>query len=113
VQIEVEPGLRGERVPRLLLQPLVENAIRHGLAPKRDGGSVRIAVRRDGERLRLTVSDDGVGGSAPPREGIGLGNLRRRLDVLYRGAADMAVEGHTHCGFEVRLDLPPPPAEFA
>lgn len=113
VQIEVDPSLRGERVPRLLLQPLVENAIRHGLAPKREGGQVRISARRDDGHLRLSVSDNGVGGSAPPREGIGLGNLRRRLDVLYRGAAMMQVEGLTHRGFEVRIELPPPPAEFA
>lgn len=113
VQIEVEPELRNERVPRLMLQPLVENAIRHGLAPKRDGGTVRVSARRDGTMLRIGVSDNGVGGRAPPREGIGLGNLRRRLEVLYRGAALMQVEGLTNGGFEVRIALPPPPPEYA
>lgn len=113
VQIEVESELRNERVPRLMLQPLVENAIRHGLAPKRDGGTVSVSARRDGTMLRISVSDNGVGGRAPPREGIGLGNLRRRLEVLYRGAAMMQVEGLTNGGFEVRIALPPPPTEFA
>ena len=113
VEIEVDAALGAERVPRLLLQPLVENAIRHGLAPKRDGGTVRVSARRDGELLRLTVSDDGVGGRAPLREGIGLGNLRRRLDVLYRGQADMQVEGLTGRGFQVRLALPHPAPELA
>ncbi len=106
IEIEVDDTLGSERVPRLLLQPLVENAIRHGLAPKRDGGTVRVSARRDGDQLRLSVSDDGVGGRAPLREGIGLGNLRRRLDVLYRGAADLQVEGLTGRGFQVRVTLP-------
>lgn len=113
VQIDVAAGLRSERVPRLMLQPLVENAIRHGLAPKRDGGTVKVSARRDGDALRLSVSDDGVGGRAPPREGIGLGNLRRRLDVLYRGAASMQVEGLTNGGFEVRIELPAQEPEFS
>jgi two-component system, LytTR family, sensor kinase len=107
VEVDVAPSLRGERVPNLLLQPLVENAIRHGLAPKRDGGHVRVSAVRDVGELEIRVGDDGVGGREPLREGIGLGNLRRRLDVLYRGAARMRISGRTNGGFEVRITLPP------
>lgn len=113
VDIDVAADLRGAAVPSLLLQPLVENAIRHGLAPKREGGRVCVQARRDAGTIEIIVSDDGVGGRAPLREGIGLGNLRRRLDVLYRGAARMQAAGRTQGGFEVRLLLPPPPVEIA
>lgn len=114
IEIDVAPELRGAAVPNLLLQPLVENAIRHGLAPKREGGRVRVQARRAAEGIEIVVSDDGVGAaSAPAREGIGLGNLRRRLDVLYRGTAGMRAAGRSGGGFEVRLQLPPQPVEIA
>lgn len=113
VEIDVAPELRGATVPNLLLQPLVENAIRHGLAPKREGGRIDLQARRVGDDLEITVADDGVGASAPAREGIGLGNLRRRLDVLYRGGAGMVASGRSQGGFEVRLRLPPQPVEIA
>lgn len=113
VTFEIDPALATAEVPSLILQPLVENAIRHGLAPKRSGGQIVVGAHRDGAMLVLTVRDDGIGGQQPMREGIGLGNLRRRLDVLYRGAADMAAEPLTGGGFEVRLRLPPKPEELA
>ncbi|HWT14725.1 MAG TPA: histidine kinase [Patescibacteria group bacterium] len=113
VDIDVAADLRGLAVPNLLLQPLVENAIRHGLAPKREGGRVRVHAWREGELLAISVSDDGVGERAPMREGIGLGNLRRRLDVLYRGGARMQATGLDPNGFEVRLLLPLQPVEIA
>jgi two-component system LytT family sensor kinase len=114
IEIDVAPDLRGAAVPNLLLQPLVENAIRHGLAPKREGGRVCVQARRANDGIEIIVSDDGVGAtSAPAREGIGLGNLRRRLDVLYRGTAAMHASGRSLGGFEVRLLLPPQPVEIA
>jgi anti-sigma regulatory factor (Ser/Thr protein kinase) len=113
VEVEVAPELRSAQVPNLLLQPLVENAIRHGLAPKREGGRIDVQARRVGEQLEIVVRDDGVGGAMPTREGIGLGNLRRRLDVLYGGGAKMHASGRDGGGFEVRLCLPPQPVEIA
>lgn len=113
VEIDVAPELRGAMVPNLLLQPLVENAIRHGLAPKREGGRIDVQARRIGADLEIVVADDGVGAQAPAPEGIGLGNLRRRLDVLYRGAATMHARCRSPGGFEVRLRLPPQLVEIA
>ena len=86
VDLDVPDALRPACVPAFVLQLLVENAIRHGLAPRRTPGRVLIAARLDGDRLELSVSDDGVGFGAPPGEsslGIGLRNVRARLAQLY------------------------------
>ena len=80
-------------IPSLLLQPLLENAIRHGLAPVREGGCVSVIAHRDGERLRLIVEDDGVGLRAgfANRAGIGLRNVQDRLHTLYGSAAEFII----------------------
>lgn len=83
---DVAPATLGIQVPGLLLQPLVENAVGHGVAPLRRGGTVRIAARLDGEDLVVEVSDDGRGlpaGADPVRAGHGLDNVRQRLATLY------------------------------
>jgi two-component system, LytTR family, sensor kinase len=81
-QLEVEPGLDAIAVPRLLLQPIVENAFRHGLAEGR--GRLEVTVRRTGRRLTYTVSDDGVGlTDSPVAQGTGLSNVSRRLQLLF------------------------------
>jgi two-component sensor histidine kinase len=80
-----------ESVPSLLLQPLLENAIRHGLAPVREGGHVTVRAHRVGDRLHLRVEDDGVGLRADSRTGIGLGNVQQRLQTLYAQAAEFFI----------------------
>jgi signal transduction histidine kinase len=81
-ELEVEPGLGGTRVPRLLLQPLAENALKHGLT---DGhGHLHVTVRRSGDRLCYVISDDGAGlPDLPPKHGTGLQNVARRLELLF------------------------------
>jgi sensor histidine kinase YesM len=81
-EIEVDPGIETLPVPRLLLQPLVENAIRHGL---KDGhGWLKVEVHRDDRHLQYTVSDNGVGLPEEPLErGTGLSNISRRLELLF------------------------------
>jgi signal transduction histidine kinase len=86
VDLDVPDAMRSARVPAFVLQLLVENAIRHGLAPRRSPGRVHIAARRDGDRLELCVTDDGVGLGSPSRDsslGIGLENVRARLAQLH------------------------------
>ena len=79
---EIVPGLEETEVPTLLLQPLVENAIKHGIAPNRGGGELRIFLRDEGERLCLGVANTGQPLTEDRAEGIGLRNLRERLALL-------------------------------
>jgi two-component sensor histidine kinase len=80
-----------ENVPSLLLQPLLENAIRHGIASVREGGCVSVRARRDGEHLRLSIEDDGVGMRGDARTGVGLRNVEDRLRTLYAQAAQFLI----------------------
>ena len=109
VTIDVAPDVLDARVPHLLLQPLVENAIRHGIAPREGPGHVRIAAGRNGDRLRLVVEDDGVGltkGGATSGSGFGLSSTRGRLEHLYGGAARLEVQARTPTGVTATVDLP-------
>ena len=95
VDLDVPDALRSARVPAFVLQLLVENAIRHGLAPRRTQGRVHIAARRDGDQLELCVTDDGVGVGAPSSDsslGIGLQNVRARLAQLHGAAGVLTLE---------------------
>jgi signal transduction histidine kinase len=98
-------------VPQLILQPIVENAVRHGIAPYGCGGEIAVRAARDNERLLLTVQDSGPGiledrinASAPA--GLGLANTRARLSQLYGGAQHLALENLSGGGFRVQIELP-------
>jgi two-component system, LytTR family, sensor kinase len=91
VRCDIDPAAVDSLVPHFLLQPLVENALEHGIAQRPGPGSIEIAARRDGDRLSITVTDDGPGltasiGSNGNGNGVGLANIRARLLELY-GAA--------------------------
>ncbi|HYC31725.1 MAG TPA: histidine kinase [Gemmatimonadales bacterium] len=107
LRTEVEPDALGTAVPRLLLQPLVENAIRHGISRRAGPGSVTVRARREGERLVLEVEDDGVGSTADvTREGIGLGNTRARLRELHGEAAALTLRPGAGRGMVARVECP-------
>jgi LytS/YehU family sensor histidine kinase len=95
VAFDVEPRVREAMVPRLILQPLVENAIRHGVTRRITPGRVEVRAWEGDGRLHLSVCDDGVGLRPPLREGVGLGITRARLRQLY--------------GTEQQVDLTPAP----
>jgi sensor histidine kinase YesM len=80
-----------EAVPSLLLQPLLENAIRHGIAPLREGGCVSVQAHCEGDRLHLSIEDDGVGLRADLRAGVGLRNVQERLRTLYAQAGEFII----------------------
>jgi LytS/YehU family sensor histidine kinase len=95
------------RVPNLLLQPLVENAIRHGIAKSSDAGRLEVSATHEGGRLLLRVADDGPGlGTAPVREGIGLSNTRERLSHLFGEDFTLAYGNARGGGFAITLTFP-------
>ncbi|MDP3083193.1 MAG: histidine kinase [Rubrivivax sp.] len=111
-RIEPAPGSADIRLPPLLLQPLVENAIHHGLEPKIDGGSLVVSATVDGDTLVLRVADDGLGRQAPPRlgaragNGLALENLRQRLAAAYAGQASLVLDdGYPGTVATIRLPL--------
>jgi LytS/YehU family sensor histidine kinase len=107
VTVEADPASAGALVPALLLQPLVENAVRHGVLPREEGGSVAVSVEVDGPTLRLRVADDGPGprGGAAGR-GVGLANTEARLAELYGGRARLSLEPAPEGGFAAAVELP-------
>jgi two-component system, LytTR family, sensor kinase len=103
--LDVEPGLDAVPVPRLLIQPLVENALKHGLAAS--GGRLSVTVRRRGDSLEYVVSDDGVGlADAELAHGTGLANVARRLELLFGTKQSLAVTPGTQRGVTVTVRLP-------
>jgi sensor histidine kinase YesM len=104
---DIPPELLRRDFPPMLLQPLVENAIRHGLEPKLAGGRLCVVAAIEDGVLRLRVSDDGVGFAAEPGEGVGLGNIRARLAALYGPRARLALEAKVGAGVTAILEIPP------
>jgi len=108
IEIKVEPAALDSLVPCFLLQPIVENAIRHGIAQCESNGLVEATARRDGNLLRLQVRDSGTGrnGRAKPGNGIGLRNTRERLAHFYQDGYAMHAEPLAAGGFEVAIAIP-------
>lgn len=110
VEALVEPGIGDARIPPLLLQPLVENAIRHTVGERPGPGRVDVAVRREGERLVCTVADDGPGLAGDPDQalgkGVGLVNTRDRLRWLHGDAASLRLSNGSGGGLTVRIEVP-------
>jgi len=109
VRFDIDPDTLDAEVPRLILQPLVENAIKHGVSPKPGSGLVQISSQRHGDRLWIEVSDNGVGLSAGARarlrSGVGLSNTRDRLQCLY-GSAHRIEFSDEAKGLAVRIEIP-------
>lgn len=105
--LELPPELAGVRVPTLLLQPLVENSIQHGLEPKVEGGRITVRAAREGEGLVLTVDDTGVGDGHGASDGAGFGltQIRDRLAALHGERATLAFRTAAD-GAHARITLP-------
>ncbi|WP_232823470.1 histidine kinase [Dyella sp. C9] len=111
LQIEVPDTLRSLPLPPMMLQTLVENAIKHGLEPKPGGGTVWIIARRDDGVVAITVADDGRGFSdATSGTGIGLKNVRERLRLIYGAAASLSVVSNAPEGVASTITVPLKPA---
>jgi two-component system LytT family sensor kinase len=114
VHIDVAPDVAQEPIPSLILQPLVENALKHGLAPKPGQGHLWITARAQGRHVCVHVEDDGIGLTAtgPRRDsmGVGLTNIAQRLSTFYQGRARVALEPREPGGTRVTLLVPRGPA---
>lgn len=110
VQMEIEPETLDVCVPNLILQPLVENAIRHGIAPRVGGGRLHIVARRTGDRLWMMVRDNGPGLSEAKldafNKGVGVSNTRSRLEHLYPGAYRFEFHEPSDGGLAVTIEIP-------
>jgi hypothetical protein len=106
----IDPRAEEEEIPPLTLQPLVENAVAHGIAPQLNGGELCITARLSPEGLHLQVRDDGAGCHWPPapgaREGVGLSALQRRFELDFDGCAQFKISTQTGQGFAVDLLIP-------
>ena len=107
VEIDVEEAALDVLVPSMLLQPLVENAVRHGIDPLQEGGTIRIVARVVEDMLHIAVEDNGVGvgTNVNERNGVGLGALRERLVRLYPSSS-LTVESPSSRGCAVRVQIP-------
>lgn len=110
VAVDADDSVLDALVPSFLLQPLVENAIRHGIAPRLSGGNITVTARPNGSTLAIRVRDNGLGLTSgwtfDRNAGVGLTNVASRLDYVYGQRDLMKVESLTSGGVEVRLDLP-------
>lgn len=108
IEIKVEPGALDSLIPCFLLQPIVENAIRHGIAHCENEGLVEASAKRIGDNLHLLVRDTGPGSKihAKPGNGIALKNTRERLTHFYRDGYNMKAQPTDSGGFEVAITIP-------
>lgn len=106
IEWSIDPATESIAVPRFVLQPIAENALRHGLAPRPEGGRLRIAATVHDGRLRLVVWNDGTPLSAARDEGVGLATTRERLAARYGAAASMTLRAAAEGGVETVIELP-------
>jgi len=113
VEKEIDPRTLSAMVPSILLQPLIENSIKHGLEPRLNGGTVTLRSRLAGNRVLIEVADDGVGMANRPATslsrngaGIGMKNVQERLEVLYGPQASFTVVSNPGRGTQVTIEIP-------
>jgi two-component system sensor histidine kinase AlgZ len=108
VFVDVEPGSETVLVPPLLLQPLVENAIHHGVAHRKEGGRVQVRISRNRSNVVMTVVDDGPGPGNSSHQGTGtsLADLRQRLKLIYGDRASLDASGTDEGGYRAEMRIP-------
>ena len=108
VEMDVDNDVQGAYVPNLILQPIVENAIHHGISPSMDQGIIRIIARLQDDVVSMTVADNGPGLKNPERlqKGVGVGNTQERLENLYGTQQDFSFRNGSLGGLEVNIRVP-------
>jgi LytS/YehU family sensor histidine kinase len=108
----VPDGLKSAAFPSMMLQTLVENAIRHGLEPKAEGGKLEIRAEIEDGQLAVRVCDTGMGFAPNAKGGVGLANIRERLKVIYKSRAELVIsvpaEGGTCATIRVPYEVAAP-----
>jgi len=106
-RIDIPADLQGFRIPPLLIQPLVENAVKHGLEPSISGGELVISGSKEGDRVRIVVADSGLGiNELSPGSGIGVENIKKRLELVYGGRATLVFEENKPKGLKAVIEIP-------
>ncbi|MBL8517175.1 MAG: histidine kinase [Betaproteobacteria bacterium] len=106
VEIDLPDDLADLPVPPMLIQPLVENAIKHGLEPKMEGGLLTLQAHKDGANIRIVIADTGLGFSGATSSGVGLRNVRERIKALFGDAGKLSIEENAGGGTRVVVMLP-------
>jgi two-component system LytT family sensor kinase len=106
VQMNIDPATLHMRIPNLILQPIVENAIRHGIAPRSSPGTVEISTMKNNGMLRVLIKDNGPGLSDGFKEGVGLSNTKARLQQSFGDSYRFILENVPTGGAEVILEIP-------
>src|SRR5439155_13382303 len=106
--VNVPDGLLSAEFPPMVMQSLVENAIKHGLEPKAEGGTLTVSAEVVHGKLAVTVADTGVGFGRAPTAGTGMGlqNIRERLKLIYGDAAELRISDNAPSGTRVRIVVP-------
>jgi sensor histidine kinase YesM len=107
----IDPDTIGARLPSLLLQPLIENAIKYAVTPSEDGADIWLTASREGDAVRIEVADNGncdacADAAASPSTGVGLANIRERLQQAYGAAHGFTTKKNEHGGFSVIIEIP-------
>jgi LytS/YehU family sensor histidine kinase len=103
--VRVDDSLDGAMIPGMLLQPLVENSVKYGVAPKKDGGRIEVRCRRNGDRCSITISDTGEGfNMESTQEGFGISGVRQRLELNYPDDHEFDITAHD--GVTIRITIP-------
>ena len=105
-KIELPDEVRNHPFPPMLLQPLVENALKHGLEPKMEGGEIMIKAVEENDLLRIEVTDTGLGFSSFEKTGVGLGNVRQRIKLLYGEKGRFLLEENSPNGARTIIEVP-------
>lgn len=106
VVTRLDPSAARALVPVMLLQPLVENAISHGIGDRASGGRVTVEIHLQGQSVQVEIEDDGAGLAGPLVEGVGLRNTRQRMDALYPGSHRLSVTARSTGGTLVSITVP-------
>ncbi|RJR54429.1 MAG: sensor histidine kinase [Desulfobacteraceae bacterium] len=105
-RIDVPAKLNGQPFPPMLLQPLVENAIKHGLELKEEGGEITVLAEEAGDLLRISVADTGLGFSSFNKTGVGIANVKERIRLLYGEKGRLLIEENRPAGVRAVIEVP-------